>query len=160
MAGEMGLDPPAVRRANLLQAPTFTDNDLMVNSYGLPECIDWVEKESGWVARKGKLPKGKGLGFACSHYISGIQAGELDRRAARHVKLARFRRLHRGADGRRRHWLVLPPAGADGRRGAGPHSCWHAHRLRRQRRGAEGQRLLLLASPSSSATRQSMPPTS
>ena len=71
MAGEMGLDPLAVRRANFLEAPTFTDNDLMVNSYGLPECIDWVEKESGWAARKAKLPKGKGLGFACSHYISG-----------------------------------------------------------------------------------------
>ena len=71
MAGELGLDPLAVRRANYLTAPTFTDNDLMVNSYGLPECVDWVEKESGWAARKGKLPKGKGLGFACSHYISG-----------------------------------------------------------------------------------------
>ncbi len=75
MATEMGLDPIAVRRANLLQAPTFTDNDLMVNSYGLPECIDWVERESGWKERKGKLPSRngikKGLGFACSHYISG-----------------------------------------------------------------------------------------
>jgi len=71
MAGEMGLDPLAVRRANYLEAPTFTDNDLMVNSYGLPECVDWVERESGWQARKGKLGKGKGLGFACSHYISG-----------------------------------------------------------------------------------------
>src|SRR3954452_22231076 len=71
MAGELGLDPLAVRRANYLTAPTFTDNDLMVNSYGLPECVDWVERSSGWAARKGKLPKGKGLGFACSHYISG-----------------------------------------------------------------------------------------
>jgi 4-hydroxybenzoyl-CoA reductase subunit alpha len=71
MAGEMGLDPLVVRRANFLKAPTFTDNDLMVNSYGLPECVDWVEQASGWAARKGKLPKGKGLGFACSHYISG-----------------------------------------------------------------------------------------
>jgi 4-hydroxybenzoyl-CoA reductase subunit alpha len=71
MAAELGLDPFAVRRANFLTAPTFTDNDLMVNSYGLPECIDWVERESGWRARKGKLGKGKGLGFACSHYISG-----------------------------------------------------------------------------------------
>jgi 4-hydroxybenzoyl-CoA reductase subunit alpha len=75
MAGEMRLDPLAVRRANFLKAPTFTDNDLMVNSYGLPECIDWVEKESGWKARKGRLApadgKRKGLGFACSHYISG-----------------------------------------------------------------------------------------
>ena len=75
MASEVGLDPIAVRRANLLQAPTFTDNDLMVNSYGLPECIDWVEQASGWKERKGKLPSPngikKGLGFACSHYISG-----------------------------------------------------------------------------------------
>jgi 4-hydroxybenzoyl-CoA reductase subunit alpha len=71
MAHAMGLDPMAVRRANFLNAPTFTDNDLMVNSYGLPQCIDWVEKESGWRERRGRLPKGKGLGFACSHYISG-----------------------------------------------------------------------------------------
>jgi 4-hydroxybenzoyl-CoA reductase subunit alpha len=71
MARELGLDPFAVRRANLLTAPTFTDNDLMVNSYGLPQCLDWVEAASGWRARKGKLARGKGLGMACSHYISG-----------------------------------------------------------------------------------------
>jgi 4-hydroxybenzoyl-CoA reductase subunit alpha len=75
MAHEMGLDPIDVRRANYLKAPTFTDNDLMVNSYGLPECVDWVEKESGWKVRRGKLPNAngvkRGLGFACSHYISG-----------------------------------------------------------------------------------------
>src|SRR5262245_24952570 len=62
MAGELKLDPFAARRANLLTAPTFTDNDLMVNSYGLPECLDWVERESQWKARKGKLPEGRGLG--------------------------------------------------------------------------------------------------
>jgi 4-hydroxybenzoyl-CoA reductase subunit alpha len=71
MAHELALDPIAVRRANYLTAPTFTDNDLMVNSYGLPQCVDWVEQASGWKARRGKLGKGKGLGFACSHYISG-----------------------------------------------------------------------------------------
>src|SRR6516164_5998871 len=81
MAGELSLDPLAVRRANYLTAPTFTDNDLMVNSYGLPQCVDWVEQASGWRARRGKLPNGKGgvrkgnlrkgLGSACSHYISG-----------------------------------------------------------------------------------------
>ncbi len=71
MARELGLDPFAVRRANLLEAPTFSFNDLMVNSYGLPECLDIVEKASGWGARKGKLAPGKGLGMACSHYVSG-----------------------------------------------------------------------------------------
>ena len=71
LAVELNIDPFALRRANFLHAPTFTDNDLMVNSYGLPECIDWVEQSSDWRTRKGRLPKGKGLGMACSHYISG-----------------------------------------------------------------------------------------
>jgi 4-hydroxybenzoyl-CoA reductase subunit alpha len=71
LAAELGIDPFALRRTNFLHAPTFTDNDLMVNSYGLPECLDWVEQASGWSARKGRLPRGKGLGMACSHYISG-----------------------------------------------------------------------------------------
>jgi 4-hydroxybenzoyl-CoA reductase subunit alpha len=71
MAAELGLDPFAVRRANLLEAPTRTANDLLVASYGLPECLDHVERASGWKARKGKLPAGRGLGLACSHYVSG-----------------------------------------------------------------------------------------
>jgi 4-hydroxybenzoyl-CoA reductase subunit alpha len=71
MARQLGLDPFAVRRANLLTAPTRTLNDLMINSYGLPECLDRVETASGWHERKGKLPPGRGLGMACSHYVSG-----------------------------------------------------------------------------------------
>jgi len=71
MARELGLDPFAVRRANLLHAPTRTMNDLMVNSYGLSECLDTVERASGWRERIGTLPPGKGLGMACSHYVSG-----------------------------------------------------------------------------------------
>ena len=71
MAHELGLDPFAVRRVNLLQAPTRTMNDLTVNSYGLAECLDKVERASGWHERLGKLPPGKGLGMACSHYVSG-----------------------------------------------------------------------------------------
>ena len=77
MAEQLGLDPFAVRRANLIgKIPYTTDNDLIVTSYGLPECLDRVEKASGWKTRKGKLGrtkdgKLKGLGMACSHYISG-----------------------------------------------------------------------------------------
>ena len=71
MARELGLDPFAVRRANLLQAPTRTMNDLTVNSYGLAECLDKVERASKWHERIGRMPPGKGLGMACSHYVSG-----------------------------------------------------------------------------------------
>ena len=71
MAGRLGLDPFAVRRANLISEMGHTANDLWVNSYGLPECLDIVERSSGWKERKGGLPPGKGLGLGCSHYVSG-----------------------------------------------------------------------------------------
>ena len=71
MARELRLDPFTVRRANLLRAPTRTLNDLMVNSCGLEECLDRVEHASRWRERIDRLPSGKGLGMACSHYVSG-----------------------------------------------------------------------------------------
>jgi 4-hydroxybenzoyl-CoA reductase subunit alpha len=70
-AAQLGLDAFALRRANLIEAPYRTLNDLQVNSYGLPECLDAVEQASGWKERRGKLPPGVGLGMACSHYVSG-----------------------------------------------------------------------------------------
>jgi 4-hydroxybenzoyl-CoA reductase subunit alpha len=71
MGPQLGLDPFTVRRANLIEPPYRTLNDLQVNSYGLPQCLDAVEKASGWHERRGKLPPGRGLGMACSHYVSG-----------------------------------------------------------------------------------------
>jgi 4-hydroxybenzoyl-CoA reductase subunit alpha len=71
MACELELDPIAVRRANLIAPPYRTLNDLQVNSYGIPACLAWVEEASRWRERHGKLPRGHGLGLACSHYVSG-----------------------------------------------------------------------------------------
>ena len=71
MAEELGVDPFEIRRRNLLTAPTKTINDLMVESYGLPECLNWVEDASGWAKKRGRMPAGKGIGMACSHYVSG-----------------------------------------------------------------------------------------
>ena len=71
MGGELDLDPFAVRRTNLLTAPCRTINDLQVNSCGLAQCLELVEQASGWRERRGKLARGRGLGMACSHYVSG-----------------------------------------------------------------------------------------
>ncbi len=71
LAAKIGLDPAEIRRRNLLQPPCITVNGLRVQSYGLPECIEKTVERSGWKERKGKLPKGRGLGIACSHYVSG-----------------------------------------------------------------------------------------
>ncbi len=70
-AARLGLDPFELRRANLITPPWRSLNDLQVNSYGLPGCLDAVEGASGWRERRGRLPKGVGLGMACSHYVSG-----------------------------------------------------------------------------------------
>jgi 4-hydroxybenzoyl-CoA reductase subunit alpha len=71
LAAKAGLDPAEIRQRNLLQPPCITVNGLRVQSYGLPECIEKTVERSGWKQRKGKLPKGRGLGIACSHYVSG-----------------------------------------------------------------------------------------
>ena len=71
LAHDAGLDPVEVRRRNLLRAPCVTVNGLRVTSYGLPECIERVVERSGWAQKKGKLPYGRGVGMACSHYVSG-----------------------------------------------------------------------------------------
>jgi len=71
LAAAIGMDPAEIRQHNLLKPPCITVNGLRVQSYGLPECIEKVVERSGWKQRKGKLPKGRGLGVACSHYVSG-----------------------------------------------------------------------------------------
>jgi 4-hydroxybenzoyl-CoA reductase subunit alpha len=71
LAQKIGMDPAEVRRVNLLKPPCITVNGLRVQSYGLPQCIDEVVTRSHWKQRKGKLPKNRGLGVACSHYVSG-----------------------------------------------------------------------------------------
>jgi len=72
MAEELGMDTIAVRQANLLpQLPYTTLYAQRVNSYGLPECLEKVKAASGWAERRGRMPKGRGLGIACSHFVSG-----------------------------------------------------------------------------------------
>jgi 4-hydroxybenzoyl-CoA reductase subunit alpha len=71
LAAAIGMDPGEIRQHNLLKPPCITVNGLRVQSYGLPECIEKVVKRSGWKERKEKMPKGRGLGVACSHYVSG-----------------------------------------------------------------------------------------
>src|SRR6185437_8596642 len=60
-----------IRQRNLLKPPCITVNNLRVQSYGLPECIEKVVQRSHWKMRKGHLAKNRGLGIGCSHYVSG-----------------------------------------------------------------------------------------
>ena len=70
-AHALGIDPAELRLRNLIEANTITSNWLRIGTIGLQECIDAVVKGSGWKERYGQLPEGRGLGLACSSYMTG-----------------------------------------------------------------------------------------
>ena len=70
-AEQLGLDPADMRRRNLTEPFTKTANHLTVSTTGLGECIDRVVEASGWRQKRGKLPPGRGIGIACSAYMTG-----------------------------------------------------------------------------------------
>ena len=70
-AEQLGLDPADMRRRNLAEPFTKTANHLTVTTIGLGECIDRVVEASGWREKRGKLPPGRGIGIACSSYLTG-----------------------------------------------------------------------------------------
>ena len=70
-AEQLGLDPADMRRRNLAEPFVKTANHLTVTTIGLGECIDRVVEASGWREKRGNLPPGKGIGIACSSYLTG-----------------------------------------------------------------------------------------
>ena len=71
LAARLHLDPIEIRRRNAMLSGQTTVNGQLVPSTGLRECLDSVATASGWAERRGKLGRGRGLGVACSMYISG-----------------------------------------------------------------------------------------
>jgi 4-hydroxybenzoyl-CoA reductase subunit alpha len=71
LAEALALDPIELRRRNYLGESTRTVNELRVTSNGFLQCLDAVERASGWRERWRRLPHGRGLGVAGSCYISG-----------------------------------------------------------------------------------------
>ncbi|MCA9736283.1 MAG: molybdopterin-dependent oxidoreductase [Gemmatimonadetes bacterium] len=71
LAEKAGFDPIELRRINFIGSDTRTVNELRVTSNGFLECLEAVERASGWKERFRKLPFGRGLGVAGSTYISG-----------------------------------------------------------------------------------------
>jgi 4-hydroxybenzoyl-CoA reductase alpha subunit len=71
IAEELGLDPAAMRKRILQPANSITANWLRLGSMELGACIDAVVEASGWKEKFRALPFGRGIGIACSSYISG-----------------------------------------------------------------------------------------
>jgi len=71
IAEELGIDPIAIRLKNALKTGDVTCNDLNLSSLGMIECLEAIKDGSEWEAKKGNLPKGKGIGMSCAFYVSG-----------------------------------------------------------------------------------------
>ncbi|HEV2671442.1 MAG TPA: molybdopterin cofactor-binding domain-containing protein [Gemmatimonadales bacterium] len=71
IAEQLGIDPAELRLKTLVPANSLTANYLRVGSMGLGKCIAKVVDGSGWKKQFRKLPRGRGVGLACSSYISG-----------------------------------------------------------------------------------------
>jgi 4-hydroxybenzoyl-CoA reductase subunit alpha len=71
IAEELSLDPAEMRKRILQPANSVTANWLRIGSMGLGQCIDAVVDRSGWRGKHRQLPFGRGVGIACSSYISG-----------------------------------------------------------------------------------------
>jgi 4-hydroxybenzoyl-CoA reductase alpha subunit len=83
-AEQLGLDPAEMRRRIVADPFTKTANHLTVTTIGLGECIDKVVEASGWRDKRARYgisarptqpkhrsPKKRGLGIACSAYLTG-----------------------------------------------------------------------------------------
>src|SRR5712692_5429962 len=71
IAEALSIDPAELRLRIVEKPDTLTANYLQVSTIGLAECIHRVVADSDWRNRFRKLPHGRGLGLACSSYLSG-----------------------------------------------------------------------------------------
>jgi 4-hydroxybenzoyl-CoA reductase subunit alpha len=71
IADALAIDPADLRRRNLAPADSLTANYLRVGTIGLGACLDRVTERSGWRDKFRQLPFGRGVGLACSSYLSG-----------------------------------------------------------------------------------------
>jgi 4-hydroxybenzoyl-CoA reductase subunit alpha len=71
IAVALGLDPAELRLRIVEKPGALTANFLKIRTIGLAECIRSVVRRSGWADKHRKLPYGRGVGIACSSYLSG-----------------------------------------------------------------------------------------
>ncbi|HSL22879.1 MAG TPA: molybdopterin cofactor-binding domain-containing protein [Vicinamibacterales bacterium] len=71
IAERLEIDPAELRLRIVVPPDTLTANYLRLGTVGLVDCIRRVVERSGWREKFRKLPFGRGVGLACSSYLSG-----------------------------------------------------------------------------------------
>jgi 4-hydroxybenzoyl-CoA reductase subunit alpha len=71
IAERLHVDPAEFRLRIVAPPDSVTANYMRVRTIGLAECINRVVERSQWQDKFRKLPLGRGVGLACSSYLSG-----------------------------------------------------------------------------------------
>jgi 4-hydroxybenzoyl-CoA reductase alpha subunit len=71
IAERLQIDPAELRLKIIAPPDSLTANFLRIGTIGLAECINRVVERSGWKGKFRQLPLGRGVGLACSSYLSG-----------------------------------------------------------------------------------------
>jgi 4-hydroxybenzoyl-CoA reductase subunit alpha len=71
IAEKLRLDPAELRLRIVESSNAVTANFLQLSTVELSECIRRVVDISGWKDKFRKLPEGRGIGLACSAYLTG-----------------------------------------------------------------------------------------
>ncbi|MBI3761522.1 MAG: molybdopterin-dependent oxidoreductase, partial [Chloroflexi bacterium] len=71
IAEALNISPVDIRRNFLVDENSHTVNHLRITSCGLGECLDKVVAASAFHEKHRHLPFGKGVGLACSSYLTG-----------------------------------------------------------------------------------------
>lgn len=71
IAKDLGIDPVEMRLKNTIQPGDEIPRVAKISTCGLSECIQKAANRAGWTGKKGRLPKGRGVGMACYGFASG-----------------------------------------------------------------------------------------
>ncbi len=71
IAERLAIDPADLRLGIVAPPDSLTANFMRVGTIGLADCIRRVVERSNWREKFRKLPLGRGVGLACSSYLSG-----------------------------------------------------------------------------------------
>ncbi len=71
IAEDLGIDPFEIRIRNAMEPNTRTCNALDISSCEFKATLEKARAESGWKRKRGRLPRGKGIGVGCGGFVSG-----------------------------------------------------------------------------------------
>lgn len=71
IAVDLGIDPIEIRLRNAMTPGTRTCNALDISSCEFRATLEKARDHSGWREKKGRLPRGRGIGVGCGGFVSG-----------------------------------------------------------------------------------------